>query len=80
MFFFNLFLSVKCDVTQSKWANAENQALKSEVVINLAVVNLVVLNNINNENSLKFENLDCEDDMKRSTSSVSSFFSSDIVN
>ncbi len=23
-FFFNLFLSVKCDVTQSKWADAEN--------------------------------------------------------
>ncbi len=84
-FFFNLFLSVKYDVTQSKWADAENQTFKSEVVIdfavvNLAVVNLAVLNNVNNESSLKFENLDCKDDMKRLTSSVSLFFSSDIVN
>ncbi len=79
-FFFNLFLSVKCNVTWSKWADAENRAFESEVVINLAVVDLAVLNNVDNENSLKFENLDCENDMKRSTSSVSSFFSSDIVN
>jgi len=89
-FFFNLFLSVKCDVTRSKWANVENQAFKSEVVIDLAVidlavvdlavVDLAVLNNVDNESFLKFENLDYEDDMKRSTSSVSSFFSSDIVN
>ncbi len=89
-FFFNLFLSIKYDVTQSKWANAENQTFKSEVVINftivnlavvdLAVVNLAVLNNVNNESSLKFENLDCKDDMKRLTLSISSFFSSDIVN
>ncbi len=74
-FFFNLFLSIKCDVTRSKWADAENQAFESEVVIDLAV-----LDNVNNEDSLKFENLDCEDDMKRSTSIVSLFFSSDIVN
>ncbi len=80
LFFFNLFLSVKCDVTQSKWADAENQAFKSEVVVNLAVVDLTVLNNVNNESSSKFENLDCKDDIKRSTSIVSSFFSSDIVN
>jgi len=80
LFFFNLFLSVKCDVTRSKWADAENQAFKSEVIINLAVVDLAVLDNINNENSSKFENLDYEDDMKRSTSSVSLFFSFDIVN
>ncbi len=79
-FFFNLFLSVKCDVTRSKWADAENQAFKSEVVIDLAVVDLAVLDNINNKNSSKFENLDCENDMKRSTSIVSLFFSSDIVN
>ncbi len=99
-FFFNLFLSVKCDVTQSKWANAENWTFKSEVIINLAVVdlavvdltiidltvinlvvvNLVVLNNVNNESSLKFENLDCENDMKRLTLIVSLFFSFDIVN
>ncbi len=80
LFFFNLFLSVKNDVTQSKWANAENQAFESEVIIDLAVVDLAVLNNVDNENSLKFENLDCKDDIKRSTSIVSSFFSSDIVN
>ncbi len=79
-FFFNLFLSVKCDVTRSKWANAENRAFESEVVVDLAVVDLAVLNNVDNENSLKFENLDCENDMKRSTLIVSSFFSSDIVN
>ncbi len=84
-FFFNLFLSVKCDVTWSKWANAENWAFKSEIIINLAVVNLAVvdlavLNNVNNESSLKFENLDCKDDIKRLTLSISSFFSSDIVN
>ncbi len=29
--FFNLFLSVKCDVTRSKWANVENWAFESEV-------------------------------------------------
>ncbi len=75
LFFVNLFLSVKCDVTQSKWANAENQAFKSEVVINLAV-----LNNVDNENSSKFKNLNYKDDIKESTSIVSSFFSSDIVN
>ncbi len=80
LFFFNLFLSVKCDVTWSKWADAENWAFKSEVVVDLAVINLAVLNNVDNESSLKFENLDWEDGMKRSTSSVSSFFSSDIVN
>ncbi len=79
-FFFNLFLSVKCDVTWSKWADAENWAFKSEVVVNLAVVDLAVLNNVDNKNSSKFENLDCEDDMKRLTLSVSSFFNSDIVN
>ncbi len=79
-FFFNLFLSVKCNVTRSKWADAENQAFKSEVVVDLAVVDLAVLNNVDNESSLKFENLDCEDDIKRSTLSVSLFFSSDIVN
>ncbi len=89
-FFFNLFLSVKCNVTRSKWADAENWAFKSEVVVDLAVVNLAVVNlavvdlavldNVDNENSLKFENLDCEDGMKRLTSSVSLFFSSDIVN
>jgi len=89
-FFFNLFLSVKCDVTQSKWANIENWTFKSEIVINLAVVdlaiinfavvNLAVLNNVDNKSSLKFENLDCKNDMKRLTSSVSSFFSFDIVN
>ncbi len=79
-FFFNLFLLVKCDVTWSKWADVENWAFKSEVVINLAVINLAVLNNVNNESSLKFENLDCKNDMKRLTSSVSLFFSSDIVN
>ncbi len=79
-FFFNLFLSVKYDITWSKWANVENQAFKSEVVINFAVVDLAVLDNINNENSLKFKNLDCKDDMKRLTSIVSLFFSSDIVN
>ncbi len=79
-FFFNLFLSVKCDVTQLKWVDAENRAFKSEVVVDLTVVDLAVLNNVDNENSSKFENLDCENDMKRSTSSVSSFFSSDIVN
>ncbi len=79
-FFFNLFLSVKCDVTRSKWADAENQTFESEVVINLAVVDLAVLNNVDKESSLKFENLDYEDGMKRSTSIVSSFFSSDIVN
>jgi len=79
-FFFNLFLSVKCDVTWSKWADAENRAFKSEVVVDLTVVDLAVLNNVDNKSSLKFENLDYEDDMKRSTSIVSSFFSSDIVN
>ncbi len=73
--FFNLFLSVKCDVTRSKWADAENWAFKSEVVVDLAV-----LSNVNNVSSSKFENLDCEDVMKRSTSIESSFFSSDIVN
>ncbi len=31
-------------------------------------------------NSLKFENLDCKDVMKRSTLIESSFFNSDIVN
>ncbi len=80
LFFFNLFLSIKCDVTQLKWADAENWAFKSEVFINLAVVDLAVLNNVNNKSFLKFENLDCKDDMKRSTLSVLSFFSSDIVN
>ncbi len=79
-FFFNLFLLVKCDVTWSKWADAENRAFKSEVVVDLTVVDLAVLNNVDNKSSLKFENLDYEDDMKRSTSIVSSFFSSDIVN
>ncbi len=80
LFFFNLFLSVKCDVTQSKWADAENWAFESEVVVDLAVVDLAVLNNVDNESSSKFENLDCENDMKRSTSIVSLFFSSDTVN
>ncbi len=80
LFFFNLFLSVKCDVTWSKWADAENWAFESEVVVDFAVVDLAVLNNVDNESSLKFENLDCEDDMKKLTSSVSLFFSSDIVN
>ncbi len=79
-FFFNLFLSVKCDVTQSKWADAENQAFESEVVVDLAVVDLAVLNNVNNESFLKFKNLDCENDMKRLTSIVSLFFSFNIVN
>ncbi len=74
-FFFNLFLLIKCDVTQSKWADAENRAFKSEVVVDLAV-----LSNINNISSSKFENLDCEDVMKRSTSIASLFFSSDIIN
>ena len=110
LFFFNLFLSVKYNVTRSKWADAENWTFESEVivdlavvdlavvdlavvdlavvdlavvdlaVVDLAVVNLAVLNNVDNESSLKFENLDCENDMKRSTLSVSLFFSSDIVN
>ena len=79
-FFFNLFLSVKCDVTRSKWADAENQAFESEVVVDFAVVNLTVLDNVDNKNSSKFENLDYKDDMKRSISIVSLFFSSDIVN
>ncbi len=74
-FFFNLFLSVKCDVTRSKWADAENWAFESEVVVDLAV-----LNNVDNVSSLKFENLDCKNVMKRLTSIESSFFSSDIVN
>ncbi len=73
--FFNLFLSVKCDVTRSKWADAENQAFESEVVVDLAV-----LSNVDNMSSSKFENLDCEDVIKRSTSIESLFFSSDIVN
>ncbi len=79
-FFFNLFLSVKCDVTQSKWADAENQAFESEVIIDFAVVDLAVLNNVDNKNSSKFENLDCKDNIKRLTLIVSLFFSSDIVN
>ncbi len=73
--FFNLFLSVKCDVTRLKWADAENQAFKSEVLVNLAV-----LSNVNNVSFSKFKNLDCEDVMKRLTSIASLFFSSDIVN
>jgi len=73
--FFNLFLSVKCDVTRSKWADAENWAFESEVVVDLAV-----LSNVDNMSSSKFKNLDCEDVIKRSTSIESSFFSSDIVN
>ncbi len=73
--FFNLFLSVKYDVTWSKWADAENWAFKSEVVVDFAV-----LSNVDNVNSSKFKNLDCENVMKRSTSIESSFFSSDIVN
>jgi len=52
----------------------------SLVVVNLAVVDLAVLNNVDIESSFKFENLDYENDMKRSTSILSSFFSSDIVN
>ncbi len=73
--FFNLFLSVKYDVTRSKWADAENRAFESEVVVDLAV-----LNNVNNVSSSKFENLDCEDVMKRLILIESSFFSSDTVN
>ena len=73
--FFNLFLSVKCDVTRSKWADAENRAFESEVVVDLAV-----LSNVDNVSSLKFENLNCKDVMKRLTLIESSFFSSDIVN
>ncbi len=73
--FFNLFLSVKCDVTWSKWADAENWAFKSEVVVDLAV-----LSNVDNISSSKFENLNCENVIKRSTLIESSFFSSDIVN
>ncbi len=73
--FFNLFLSIKCDVTRLKWANVENWAFESEVVVNLAV-----LNNLDNVNSSKFKNLDCKDVMKRLTSIESSFFSFDIIN
>ncbi len=73
--FFNLFLSVKCDVTWSKWADAENWAFKSEVIVDLAV-----LSNVDNISSSKFENLNCENVIKRSTLIESSFFSSDIVN
>ncbi len=73
--FFNLFLSIKYDVTWLKWADAENWAFKSEVVVDLAV-----LSNVNNVSSLKFENLNCEDVIKRSTLIESSFFSFDIVN
>ncbi len=73
--FFDLFLSVKYDVTRSKWANVENQAFKSEVVVDLAE-----LNNINNVSSSKFKNLNCKNVIKRSTSIESLFFSSDIVN
>ena len=60
LFFFNLFLSVKCDVTQSKWVDAENRAFESEVVVDLAV-----LSNVNNVSFSKFENLNYEDIMKR---------------
>ncbi len=42
LFFFNLFLSIKCDVTQSKWADAENWAFKSEVVVRLIALSRVL--------------------------------------
>ncbi len=80
-----LKLSWKCEQLnfESSWIQNVNLKLNSMislVVVNLAVVDLAVLNNVDIESSFKFENLDYENDMKRSTSILSSFFSSDIVN